>query len=98
MTLLGPRGYLGNCTLIHLTDPIRRPLLLFRRRAFLSRVVQSALLQTRIVEPDVVIPSIVSKLLLVLDSPLAEDRGLQGGASAVLLLEFCVCRVKRGRF
>ena len=57
------------------------------------QVPQRVLLQPRIVEPDIIVPTVVREFFFVLNSPFTQDSVLERCPCPVLLFEFGVCSI-----
>ena len=90
MSLLTTRRNLSNRTLIHFSHSTDRLFLLFRSRSFIPEILQGTHLQTRIIEPYVIVSTIMSKFILILDSTFTEDSRFKGRSRAVLLFKLGV--------
>lgn len=97
MPLFTARGYLSHSTLVHLSHTARSSFQLIGSCTFCFEVAPGLFLQPRIVEPNVVVATIVRQLLLVLNSALAQDGVLERASGTVLLLEFGVRGVQARR-
>lgn len=75
-----------------------RSFLLFCHRTLIPQVPQRALLQSCIIKPHVVVPSVVRQLLFVLYAPFPEDGGFERRPRAMLFFEFRVRGIQSGRF
>ena len=93
MSLLTTRRNLSNRTLIHFSHSTDRLFLLFRSRSFIPEILQGTLLQARIIEPYVIVSTIMSKFILVLDSTFTEDSIFESCTSTMLFLKLGVLRI-----
>jgi hypothetical protein len=59
----------------------------------LLQVPQHVLLQPRIVEPDIIVPTVVREFFFVLNSPFTQDSVLERCSCPMLLFEFGVCSI-----
>lgn len=98
MPLVPTRRHLRNSALVNLSHPPNSLLSLLNRRALLSNILQRPFLKPRIIKPDVVVPTIMRELLLVLDSSLAEHGRLERGSRSVLFFKLGVGGVQRVGF
>lgn len=71
MPLLPTGRHLRNSPFINLPNPSQRPFLFLRRRTLLYQILISAFFQPGIIEPDVVISTVLRKLVFVLDPSFA---------------------------
>lgn len=94
ITFLTTRRNLSNGSFVHLSHSSVRLFFLLGSGTFVPKIPERTFLQSRVIEPDIVIPAVVCKLLFVLDASFAKNRGLQTRSRAVLFLEFCVRRVE----
>ena len=67
--------------------------MLVRRGTFSFEIPERIFLKATIIEPYIIVVSVVRKFVFVLDTAFAEDGALESGAYAVLLFEFCICGV-----
>ena len=73
MPFLATGWHLGNCSLVYLSHPTRCCLHLVGSRPLGLEVAPRLFLQSRVVEPDIVVATVVRELFLILDSTLAQD-------------------------
>jgi len=98
MPFFSTRRDLCNGPLIDLPNTVCSTFLLVDRRSFVFEVPPCTFLQTCIIEPDIVIPAIVSDFVFVLDSTFAENGTLESYACAMLFFEFCISSIECARF
>lgn len=94
MPLILTRRYLRHRPLVHLPNPTQRFLALLL--SHLLGIPIRILLQSSIIEPNVVVSRFVSQFLLVLNTTFAEDGGFDARAVAELFFEIGVGGVELG--
>lgn len=90
MPLLTSWGHLSDSPLIHLPHTTRSSIQLIGSCALCFEVAPCIFLQPCVIEPNVVVATIMRQFLLVLDSTLAQNRVFEGASCTMLLLEFSV--------
>ena len=93
MSLFSPGRNLRNSTLIYLSNSPNGVTVIL---TILPQVPQSILFQSSIVEPDIIVPTVLRELILVLNSSFTKYGVLEGGARSMLLLKLGVRSIECG--